>query len=193
MLSIFSQITVVNDTFSNGKLSQHPHGKISKSLSDYIYCISARGLLFGCTDTQSTQCSCVAGGTDEVAGWRWGFPVLAWAWPWHSNGCTLYWGTRGQSVCLPHSRISTVPPSWAIFLLTRNKTTTPLSRHAHSFHLTPFWWLPSATVVWTEISEQFDGLQKAFCTDINGPQRMQLTDFGDPLTFLTMPLRGWYF
>lgn len=45
--------------------------------SDYICCICASGFIFGCTATQSAQCSCVAGGSDEVAGWRWGFPALA--------------------------------------------------------------------------------------------------------------------
>lgn len=48
-------------------------------LSDYIYNFTASGFIFGCTFAQSAQCSCVAGGIDEVAGWRWGFPALAWA------------------------------------------------------------------------------------------------------------------
>lgn len=68
---------MVNDTFLNVKLSQIPHGKKEAGVSDYIYCISASGFIFGCTATQSAQCSCVAGGSDEVAGWRWGFPALA--------------------------------------------------------------------------------------------------------------------
>lgn len=43
----------------------------------YIYCVSASGFIFGSTTTQSSQCSSVAGGSDEVVGWRWGFPAPA--------------------------------------------------------------------------------------------------------------------
>lgn len=37
----------------------------------------ASGFIFGSTSTQCALCSRVAGGRDEVAGWRWGFPALA--------------------------------------------------------------------------------------------------------------------
>lgn len=33
-------------------------------------------LFLACSTTQSALCSCVVGGSDEVAGWRWGFPAL---------------------------------------------------------------------------------------------------------------------
>lgn len=83
-----------------------------KNLPDYIHLIPACGYIFGYATTQSTQCSCVAGGSDEVAGWRWGFPALASARPWHCTGKKKKErkkperGTRGQSVYLLHGRIS---------------------------------------------------------------------------------------
>lgn len=39
--------------------------------------VPASGFIFGCAAAQRAQCSCVVGGSDEVAGWRWGFPALA--------------------------------------------------------------------------------------------------------------------
>lgn len=78
MLSKFSRITVVNDTFFlKREIILNSTWKKEAGVSDYIYCVPASGFIFGCTATQSAQCSCVAGGSDEVAGWRWGFPALA--------------------------------------------------------------------------------------------------------------------
>lgn len=45
-------------------------------VSHYTCLAPASGFIFGCTETQSAQCSCVADGNDEVAGWGWGFPNL---------------------------------------------------------------------------------------------------------------------
>lgn len=77
MLSIFSRITVVNGTFFKHEIIPKSTWKKEAGVSDYVYCIPASGFIFGCTAAQSAQCSCVAGGNDEVAGWRWGFPALA--------------------------------------------------------------------------------------------------------------------
>lgn len=42
----------------------------------YICDVSASGFIFGSAATQSAHCSRVAGGSDEVAGRRWGFLLL---------------------------------------------------------------------------------------------------------------------
>lgn len=77
MLSIFSQITVVNDTFLKRQIIPHSTWK-KKQESLIIYTASLPVVLYlAHTTAQSAQCSCVAGGTDEVAGWRWGFPAPA--------------------------------------------------------------------------------------------------------------------
>lgn len=101
--------------------------------------ISASGFIFGFTATQSAQCSCVAGGSDEVAGWRWGFPALAWAWPWHSNGWKTLLGHK-RSVCLPATRQDFHHPT-QLGLISPVITQWLLSKEMlSSFHLSPFWW-----------------------------------------------------
>lgn len=45
------------------------------------YCFPASGFIFSHAATQGTLCSRVAGGSDEVAGRRWGFPALLWILP----------------------------------------------------------------------------------------------------------------
>lgn len=57
-----------------------------QQLSDDTHLIQACGYTFGSAAAQSTQCSRVAGGSDEGAGWRWGFPALTSARPWHCAG-----------------------------------------------------------------------------------------------------------
>lgn len=49
------------------------------ALTDYtVYSASVPVVFYvACPAAQSAQCSCVACGSDEVAGWRWGFPALA--------------------------------------------------------------------------------------------------------------------
>lgn len=77
----------------------------------------------------------------------------------------LYWGTRGQSVYLPHGRISTIPPSWAVFLLTCHKNEHSSVRRCSAVSISPpFWWqrlcsLAMLALVQTDTSQQLrDGL-----------------------------------
>lgn len=97
----------------------------------YIYDVSASGFIFGSAATQSAQCSRVVGGSDEVAGRRWGFLLLlnlTLAQQW----IKVVLGHK-RSVCLSATwREFQLPPSQAIFLLMFHKSNTDSS------HLTPF-------------------------------------------------------
>ena len=125
--------------FLNVKLSQIPLGKKEAGVSDYIYCIPASGFIFGCTATQSALCSCVAGGSDEVAGWRWGFPALAWAWPWqwvkNSAGAQEVSLSTCHTAGFPASRPVELYFSWRVI-----KRWLLSQEMLNSFHLSPFWW-----------------------------------------------------
>lgn len=88
--------------------------------------------------------------------------ILTLALQWVKKKKILRRGTRGQSVYLLHGRISTVPPRWATFLLTRNKVVSHHSGDAelfpHALVLVLFkmlhfiWWVcQSYCLVHTEI------------------------------------------
>lgn len=114
--------------FLNVKLSQIPHGKSNRSLWLYMLHLCQWFYIWLHCYTECTVFLC---------GWWqwWGSRVeMGFSCPCSSltlaqqMGKKLHWGSRGQSVYLPHGRIFIIAPKWAIFLMTCSKKMMPQSR-----------------------------------------------------------------